>query len=70
MNHVIPGSSALNTRRKSALLRLEKHLIDHKKSHDIKNISVDGVLVESDYWKNHDRDQRAEFEKLKSLIDN
>jgi hypothetical protein len=56
MRHVIPGSKARNSRRKSAIVRLEKHLGDHKSNHkDVEDITI------------HDKAQRKELEHMKEI---
>ena len=56
MRNVIGGSAARNSRRKSALVRLEKHLGDHKSNHkDIEDITE------------HDKAQRKELEHMKEI---
>ena len=62
MAHVQAGTIAKNSRRRSAVERLEKHLGDHKANHP------DDVILGEAWFKDHDTIQRKEFEHLKTLV--
>ena len=62
MAHVQAGTIAKNSRRRSALERLEKHLSDHKANHP------DDVILGEAWFKDHDTIQKAELERLKKNL--
>ena len=68
------GSHAKEARKKRAIERLEKHLADHRKNHEVpvfvgqmNEFLPTARFADDKVWQAHDKAQRAELTRLKKI---